>query len=182
MAKKKKNKNPYANIGRANYIGNRNVQKRLDKAYTQQKKALNNSTNSTVKYLKTQKSNLDKDLRNAKSSAYTDYVKTINPYGAGAESQVSEGLGGSGFSESSKINANNARQVKISNAYDTNVKTKQEFDNKIAEARNNRDSKLGDLAFKKAQMKNSSTQQWYQNKFNLTNARADWRLKNKKNR
>lgn len=63
-------------------------------------------------------------------AAYVDYAKSINPYSTQNSNTIRNGLGNSGYSESSLIGANNTYQNRYTN-------TKNNYDNIFANINNN---------------------------------------------
>ena len=81
-----------------------------------------------------QKEEANKQYQDEARSAYTDYRKEIDRYGVSREQQVANGLGNTGYSESSNVNMYNTYQNRLGTAKESLSKAYLEFDNAIREA------------------------------------------------
>lgn len=81
-----------------------------------------------------QKEAANKQYQDEARSAYTDYRKEIDRYGVSREQQVANGLGNTGYSESSNVSMYNTYQNRLGTAKESLSKAYLEFDNAIREA------------------------------------------------
>lgn len=99
-------------------------------------------TDFTIEQIEQQKQQAEKDYKKEQTAAYVDYKKQSNEYGAQAEQMAANGLGSTGYSETSKVG--------MYNTYQNRVAVAKESLNQAVLSYNN--------AMKEAQLQNSSTQ------------------------
>src|SRR5574344_337351 len=120
-------------------------------AEKQQEQAQNARTDQIVNEINQQKENVQQDYTKNQKGAYSDYMKQVNPYGANAEKLASQGLQGSGISDTANVFTYNAYQNRITSAKESLDRTMTDFTNKIAEARLTNNTTIADIASKSAQ-------------------------------
>ena len=91
---------------------------------------VNSQLNQTLSDYEKEKQDKNNQFIKESQAAYVDYAKSINPYSVQSGNSNRVGLGRSGYSESSLINANNTYQ----NRY---TSTKNNYDNIFADINNN---------------------------------------------
>lgn len=122
----------------------------VDKLMTEQKQILDDqqklqdqivdtSTEQTVNRLNVQKEEQQKEAEKEASGLYTNYKKQSSQFGVNQEQLVEQGLGNSGYAESSKVDMYNAYQRNVTEVMNTNNKLKAEIDLNITEAYQNAD-------------------------------------------
>ncbi|RGD73815.1 hypothetical protein [Anaerofustis stercorihominis] len=168
--------NPYSNLSKISKNIYNSTNKAADGYYNQTSKALSNTQKQTEKELNQKKVQADKAAMTEGKAAQSNYMRSINPYGAGAESQAINGLAGSGFSESSKISAYNSAQNRIANARSTAEQAKVDYDNQIAQSRNTRDTQLAEAALNKLNIKSDNANNYVNQRISVAGGDADWRI------
>lgn len=113
------------------------------------------------------KAEIDQNANKTNSGLYADWKKASNRYGANAENLYTQGLGNSGFAESTQTNLYNQYQKNITDTNNTAMKLKADFDFQMQQARQNRDVQQAQYAL-----------ELYQQKMNLLTQEYD--LKNQK--
>lgn len=107
---------------------------------------VNSQLNQTLSDYEKERQDQNNNFIKESQAAYVDYAKSINPYSTQNSNTVRNGLGNSGYSESSLIGANNTYQ----NRY-TNTKTNYDnifanIDNNIAKAKETGNIELAKIA------------------------------------
>lgn len=97
-------------------------------------------TNFNVDLINQQKQEANKTYQKQSREIGMNYQKATNPYGVEAEKMADSGLGNSGYVEKVNLDRYSQTQKQISEARANLVKTSQELDNKISEARLSNDS------------------------------------------
>lgn len=145
--------NPYADLENK-YASNLQQQNEMLAQQSQiQKEQSKANTEQVINEINQQKEYANKDFNKEARGAYTDYQKTINPYGAQAEQVASNGLGNTGYSETSKINAFNTYQNRYATAKSSADKIQQDFNNQITQARLSGNKELAEIALNELQTK-----------------------------
>lgn len=155
-----------------------------DKYYQDQKDALedyknqqtdlqNQQTQLTIDQINQQKDQAHKDYLKEQKGSYVDWQKQSNQYGANAESMASQGLTGTGFSESSQVSMYNTYQNRVSVARDTFSKAILTYDNSIKEAQLQNSSKLAEIAYNALQKSLELSLQGFQYKNTLIEAQIN---------
>lgn len=145
--------NPYAELENK-YASNLQQQNDMLSQQSQiQKEQSQANTEQAINEINQQKEYANQDFNKEARGAYTDYQKTINPYGVQAEQMASNGLGNSGYSESSRINAFNTYQNRYATAKSSADKIQQDFNNQIAQARLSGNKELAEIALNELQTK-----------------------------
>lgn len=138
-----------ANIGRRKKMPNvdysdiDNLESEQNRNLEQQQQ-LNNkiadtSLNQNLNRLEKQKNEQEKEATKEASGLYTNYKKQSQQFGANQEQLVAQGLGKSGYSESSKVNLYNQYQSNITEVMNKNNELKAEIDLQMNEAYQNAD-------------------------------------------
>lgn len=129
-----------------------------DQFYDEQKQAIedykhtqtdiqNQQTEFNIQKIEQEKDKTLKDYTKEQKGAYVDYQKASNQYGVNAEQMASQGLAGSGFSESSQVSMFNTYQNRVSTAREVYNQAILSYNNSIQEARLNNNSKLAEIAY-----------------------------------
>lgn len=130
------------------------------------KKTQDNLTNQQVAFnqgqLENKKTDADNEFKKEAVASNVDYKKLINPYGVQAENQAQQGLNGTGFSESSKVNAWNTSQNRTALARATTQKIKADFDAQITQARLTGDAQLAENALKVLEQRMANAQREFE--------------------
>lgn len=145
------NENPYAELETkyANNISQQNQM--LDEQSKIQNEQINANTQEAMNRIEQQKGYAQKDYQKEQRGAYQDYQKAINPYGVQAENLYSNGLGNSGYSETSKLNAFNTYQNRYSSAKESTDRMMDEFNNQMNQAKLEGNKELAQVALNKLQ-------------------------------
>ena len=113
----------------------------------QQQQLQNEQTEFAIQKIEQEKDKTLKDYTKEQKGAYVDYQKATNKYGANAEQLASQGLAGSGFSESSQVSMFNTYQNRVSTAREVYNQAILNYNNSIQEARLNNNSRLAEIAY-----------------------------------
>ena len=182
MANKSSNKskstNPYSGLSDLAKKSKDSMDKALNNYSSSQTKNINNTLEQTKKEYTQKKTEADNDAATQSRAANTDYLKSINPYGAGAEAQASAGLSGSGYSESTKSANYNTMQNRVAIAKSTADKAKLSYDNQIAQANLQKNSQLAELAYNTMAQKAENMNNYFNNRLNITNGNTNYKLGN----
>lgn len=128
------NNNPYAEL-ETKYANNINQQNDLLNQSEQiQNEQINANTQQTLAEIERQRGYSQQDFNKEAKGAYQDYQKLINPYGVQAENIFSNGLGNSGYSETSKLNAYNTYQNRYATAKESTDRLMEDFNNQMTQA------------------------------------------------
>ena len=125
-----------------------NAQINASKEYAEtQKKLQNEQTEFAIDKIEQQKAQAQKDYQKEQSGAYVDWQKESNKYGVNAEQMASQGLSGTGYSESSKVSMFNTYQNRIAKARESYSQAVVSYNNAITEARLQNNSALAEIAY-----------------------------------
>ena len=113
----------------------------------QQQQLQNEQTEFAIQKIEQEKDKTLKDYTKEQKGAYVDYQKATNQYGVNAEQMASQGLAGSGFSESSQVSMFNTYQNRVSTAREVYNQAVLNYNNSIQEARLNNNSRLAEIAY-----------------------------------
>jgi hypothetical protein len=102
-------------------------------------------TDFAISQIEQQKQQSEKDYIKEQSSAYVDWKKQSNEYGAEAEKMAASGLSRSGYSETSQVNMYNTYQNRLSAASDAYNQIVQNYNNSITSARLQNDAILAEI-------------------------------------
>lgn len=127
--------NPYGDIDKLM----ENQKSLLEQQQIKQNEILNQQTQMQIDQINRNKAELDKETAKTNSGLYAEYKKASNPYGANAEQLFTQGLGNSGYAESTQTSLYNTYQKNITDTINTSNKLKADFDFQIQQAMQNRD-------------------------------------------
>lgn len=162
------NENPYAELEQK-YANNLNQQNEfLNQSEQVQNQQIDENRQFTIDNIERQKGYAQKDYEKEARGAYQDYQKLVNPYGVQAENVFSSGIGNSGYSETSKLNAYNTYQNRFASARQSMDRMTDEFNNQINQAMLEANQEKAQLALTKLQTQ--MTNMW--NQLNLDTSLA----------
>ena len=118
----------------------------LDNSLQQQQDIANKQTEMNVAELERNKQEVDKDVDKTNKALYAEYRKASNPYGSTAENLASQGLGNSGYAETTQTNLYNTYQKNITDTLNNARDLKADFDFQISKARQTGDITLAQNA------------------------------------
>lgn len=145
------NNNPYAEL-ETKYANNINQQNDLlNQSEKIQNEQINANTQQTLAEIERQRGYTQQDFNKEARGAYQDYQKLINPYGVQAENVFSSGLGNSGYSETSKLNAYNTYQNRYATARESTDRLMEDFNNQMTEAQLEGNREKAQVALNKLQ-------------------------------
>lgn len=125
------------------------------------------NTDFAIEKIEQQKKQAHTDYIKEQSGAYTDWQKQSNQYGAKAEQMASQGMMGTGFSESSQVSMFNTYQNRVATARESLNKIFMNFDNNIKEAQLQNNSKLAEIYYQAQQQQLELNLQGFQYKNTL---------------
>lgn len=125
------------------------------------------NTDFTIEQINQQKDQAKKDYTKEQAGAYVDWQKQSDQYGANAEAQAAQGLGNTGYSESSQVSMYNTYQNRVATARESFNKAVLNYDNSIKEAQLANNSKLAEIAYNALQTQLELSLQGFQYKNNL---------------
>lgn len=117
----------------------------------QQKQLQQEQTDFAIDQIEQQKEQAEKDYTKEQSGAYADWQKQSNQYGANAEQMASQGMSGTGYSESSQVAMYTAYQSRVSAAREAFTRATLDYDNAIKDAILQNNSVMAQLAFESYQ-------------------------------
>lgn len=129
------------------------------------------STEQQVKEINQQREKTERDYQKEQRGAYTDYQKQVNEYGVNAEVMAARGLANTGYSESSQVSMYNAYQNRVATARQALSDSQQNYDNLVAQARLNNDTKQAEIAAQLAKQQAEYALQGFQYKNTLIESR-----------
>lgn len=100
----------------------------------EQKKLQQEQTDLALEKIEQQKDQAHQDYIKEQRASYVDYQKQIDPYGVESEKMVAAGLGGSGYSESSKVRMYTTYQNRVATARDVYNRAVLNYDNAMKDA------------------------------------------------
>lgn len=118
----------------------------LNSALEQQQAITNKQTEMNVQELQRQQQEVEKDAIKTNKALYTEYKKASNPFGANAENLASQGLGNSGYAETTQTNLYNTYQKNVTDTLNNARDLKSDFDFQISKARQTGDITLAQNA------------------------------------
>lgn len=139
----------------------------VDKWGQTQQQLQQDRTDFTIEQINQQKAQAEKDYVKEQKGAYADYQKQTDEYGANAEAMASQGMAGTGYSESAKVSMYNLYQNRVAVARESYNKAVLEYDNAIKEAQLQNNSVLAEIAFNTLQQKLTFALQGFQSKNSL---------------
>ncbi len=117
-------------------------QQMLDESLQKQNEIVNKQTQMQVDSLERQKADIERNAIQQNKAIYQDYKKASNPYGQQAETLASQGLGGSGYAETTQARLYNTYQNNITATLNTSNQLKADVDFQIQQARQTGDITL----------------------------------------
>lgn len=105
------------------------------------------NTDFAIEKIEQQKDQAQKDYTKEQSGAYVDWQKQSGQYGAKAEQMASQGMTGTGYSESSQVGMYNTYQNRVAVARDALTRANLNYDNAIKDAILQNNSALAEIAF-----------------------------------
>lgn len=130
-------------------------------------------TDFAIEQIEQKKTQANKDYIKEQSGAYVDWQKQSGEYGVNAEQMASQGLGQSGYSESSQVSMYNTYQNRVSTAREVYSKAVLEYDNAIKDAILQNNSVLAEIAYNALQKKLELSLEGFQYKNSLLIQQAD---------
>lgn len=127
--------NQYEDIDRL--ISNQN--ELLNKSLEEQNSIIDKSTQMNIQQLEKNKTDVNKETEKTNRGIYQEYRKAQNPYGYNAEALASQGLGNSGYAETTRANLYNTYQKNITDTMNNAKNLKADFDMQISQAIQNGD-------------------------------------------
>ena len=118
----------------------------INESANQDRNKINSQLNQTLADYEKERADQNKNFTNEAQNAYRDYMKAINPYSDSRSQAYRVGLGNSGYSESSLIEANNAYQNRYTNAKTNYDNIFANINNNIAKARETSNIELAKIA------------------------------------
>lgn len=165
--------NPYSGLNKLANDQYKTTNNAISNYNTKATNAIKANTDQSIKELNQKKTAADNSAILEGRAANADYLKSINPYGANADSIVNAGLGGSGYSESTKSANYNTMQNRISKAKTTADEAKLNYDNQIEQARNQSNAKLAELAYNNMTARTNSLGNLLSNRINIAGGVSD---------
>lgn len=117
----------------------------LNNMFNTEAEAQKTQLNQIVNDYEREKQKQDEGFNKEAQSAYIDYAKSINPYSTQNSSMNRIGLGGSGYNESSLINANNTYQNRYTSTKNNYENIFADINNNINKAKQDNNVKLAEL-------------------------------------
>ena len=127
----------------------------------------NANTDFAIEKIEQQKDQAHKSYLKEQSGAYTDWQKQSNQYGAKAEQMAMQGMGGTGFSESSQVSMYNTYQQRVSTARESYNNAVLNYNNAIKDAQLQNNSALAEIAYQSLQQQLELSLQGFQYKNTL---------------
>lgn len=142
----------------------------------QQKKSQQDMTDFTIERIEQQKEQAEEDYIKEQSGAYKDWQKQSNQYGANAEKMASQGMGGTGYSESTQAAMYNTYQYRVSAAREAFTRATLDYENDIKEAQLQNNSVMAQIAFEAYQKRLELALAGFQYKNQLIIEQSDKKL------
>lgn len=111
----------------------------LDEQQKLNNQIVDTSLNQSITRLEKQKADQEKEATKQASGLYTNYKKQSQQFGVNQEQLVAQGLGKSGYAESSKVSMYNQYQANVTEIMTKNSELKAEVDLQMNEAYQNAD-------------------------------------------
>lgn len=109
----------------------------LQQQEQKQNDMINQQTQMQVDELNREKTKLEKETDKTNQGLYTNYLKQSNQYGAGMEQLAQNGLGNSGYAESTKTALYNNYQKSVTDTLNNSNNLYADYNFKIQQARQN---------------------------------------------
>lgn len=162
-------------IGKSDSFYNEQIQASKDWE-EQQKQSQQEMTDFAIEKIEQQKEQAEKDYLKEQSGAYTDWQKESMQHGVNAERMASQGMGGTGYSESVQLAKYNTYQYRVSAAREAFSRATLDFDNDIKEAQLQNNSVMAQLAFESYQKRLELALAGFQYKNQLLIEQSDKKL------
>lgn len=134
------------------------------------------NTDHAINKIEQQKDQAQKDYTREQSGAYVDWQKQSNQYGANAEQMASNGMTGTGFSESSQVSMYNTYQNRVATAREAYARAVLNYDNAIKDAQLQNSAALAEIAYQALQQQLELSLQGFQYKNSLVLDQANKKL------
>lgn len=118
----------------------------LNNMYNTDAESQRSQLNQVISDYERERQKQDEGFNKEAQSAYIDYAKSINPYSTQNSNMNRIGLGGSGYNESSLINANNTYQNRYTNTKNNYENIFADINNNVNKAKEQSNVKLAELA------------------------------------
>lgn len=138
-----------------------------------QKKNQQEQTDFAIEQIEQQKDQAHKDYIKEQSGAYVDWQKQSGEYGVNAEQMAVQGMGGTGYSESSQVSMYNTYQNRVATARESYNRAVLNYDNAIKDARLQNNAALAEIAFNALQKQLELSLEGFQYKNSLITAKTD---------
>jgi len=139
------NKNDYNNMINNTEKYYNQINSTLQEGLKKQQEAMNAQTEANINRINTEKEKANRNYLKEQKGSYIDYRNATNQYGANAEQMASNGLWGSGYSETYKSNAYNAWQNRVATARQSLNDTMTSYDQQITDALNSNNTAQAEL-------------------------------------
>ena len=130
-------------------------------------------TDFAIEKIEQQRGQAYSDYTKEQSGAYTDWQKQSNQYGANAEAMAAQGMGKTGYSESSKDSMYNAYQNRVATAREAYDRAVLNYNNAIDEAILANSSALAQIAYESLQKQLEISLTGFQYKNTLVQQKAE---------
>lgn len=151
------------------------IQSTKDYATTQQQIQQDN-TNFAIEQINQQKDKAEKDYIKEQKASYVDYQKATDQYGVNAEQLAQNGMSGTGYAETSKINAFTTYQNRYATARESFNQATLNYDNAIKDAQLKNNAQLAEIAFKALQTELEYALQGFQYKNELLQTKLNTQI------
>lgn len=105
----------------------------LEQQETKQQEMIDNQTQLNINELERNKNKLDKETVKTNQGLYTEYKKQSNQFGASAEQLARQGLGNSGYAETTETSLFNTYQKNVTETLNNSRDLKADFDFQISQ-------------------------------------------------
>lgn len=143
----------------------------LNQGLQKQQEAMNAQTEANINRINTEKEKANRNYLKEQKGSYIDYRNATNQYGANAEQMASNGLWGSGYSETYRSNAYNTWQNRVATARQSLNDTMTSYDQQITDALNSNNTAQAELWSKIALQVAQNSLQGFQYKNTLIESR-----------
>ena len=141
-----------------------------------QSKLQQDRTDFAIEQINQQKDQAKKDYTKEQSGAYVDWQKQSNQYGANAEKMASQGMLGTGYSESSQVSMYNTYQNRVATAREAYTKAILNYDNAIKDAQLQNNSALAEIAYQSLQTQLELSLEGFQYKNSLIEQQSNKKM------
>lgn len=138
-------------------------------------------TDFTIEQIEQQKEQAHEDYLKEQSGAYVDWQKQSNQFGAAAEKMASNGMLGTGYSESSQVSMYNTYQNRVATAREAFSQAVLNYNNSIKDAQLQNNAALAEIAYNALQQQLELSLQGFQYKNQLIIDKANKEIEIKNN-